>query len=48
MLIHDHAWSKIGVASLVTGSKMGRWNKVIFFRNSGKLKVDPVIFGWVW
>ena len=32
-------------------SKMNRWNKLIFLQagtNSGKLKVDSIILGWVW
>ena len=40
----DYLWSKMDVASQVTGLK-----NVIFFHarmNSEKLKVDSIIFGW--
>ena len=48
-------WSKMGVTILLLYSKidyisrMSRWNNQIFLHagtNSGKLKVDLVIFGW--
>ena len=44
------AWWKMGVASH-KNKKMNRWNKVIFFHagtNSGKPKVNSVIFGWMY
>ena len=45
------AWSKMDVASLVTGlSKNEKMEQINFLHagaNSGKLKVDSLIFGWV-